>query len=52
MQTEELTMRCQRRRIAGLIALSSGLVLANGCDVTDQILATIGFAFRIVDIWV
>lgn len=45
-------MEAQRRRIAGLIALSSGMVLATGCDVTDQVLATIEFAFRIVDIWV
>ncbi|MFQ5807964.1 MAG: hypothetical protein ACE5I3_16080 [Phycisphaerae bacterium] len=45
-------MTSQRRRIVGLIALSSGTVLASGCDVADQVLATIGFAFRIVDIWV
>ncbi len=45
-------MRSQRRRIAGLIALSSGMVLASGCDMADQVLATIAAAFRIVDIWV
>lgn len=46
-------MRSQPGRIAGLVALSSGLVLATGCDdVTDQILATIEFALRILDIWV
>jgi len=28
------------------------MVLANGCDVADQILATIASAFRIVGIWV
>lgn len=37
---------------SALAALSSGgIVLASGC-VTDQVLATIGFAFRIVDVWV
>jgi len=45
-------MRAQRGRIAALIALSSGVVLAGGCGVADQILATIGLAFRIVDVWV
>jgi hypothetical protein len=45
-------MRLQQRRVAGLLALSSGLVLASGCDVADQVLATVAAALRIVDIWV
>ena len=45
-------MTPRRRRIIGLLALSSGTVFASGCDVADQILATIEFAFRIVDVWV
>ena len=45
-------MRFRQRRIAGLIVLSSGALLASGCSVTDQILSTIRFAFGIVDIWV
>ena len=45
-------MKLQRRRIAGLLALSSGMALASGCSVADQVLATIQAAFRIVDIWV
>ena len=44
-------MRSQRRRIAGLAALSSGMVLASGCSMADQVLATIELAFRIVDLW-
>jgi hypothetical protein len=34
------------------VALASGLLLASGCSVADQVLATIEFAFRIVDVWV
>jgi hypothetical protein len=45
-------MKLQCRRIAGLIALSSGVVLASGCSLADQILSTVGLAFRIVDVWV
>lgn len=32
--------------------MSSGMVLASGCSVADQILETIEFAVRAVDIWV
>ena len=45
-------MTSQRRRFAALIALSSAMVLASGCSVVDEILATIDFALRIADIWV
>jgi hypothetical protein len=45
-------MKLQRRQIARLIALSSGMLLASGCDVADQVVATIQFAFRIIDVWV
>jgi len=39
-------------RIAALLVGSGGLVLATGCDVADEVLATIEAALRIVDIWV
>ena len=45
-------MVSRRRRLAVLLALSGGTLLASGCDVADQILSTIGLAFRIVDVWV
>ena len=45
-------MTAHRRRIAGLIAMSSGTLLASACDAADQVLATIEFALRITDIWV
>jgi hypothetical protein len=45
-------MTSRRRRIIGLLALSSGTVFASGCDVADQVLATIELALRIVDVWV
>lgn len=45
-------MKSLRRRFAVLTVLSSGMLLASGCDVADQVLATIAAAFRIVDIWV
>jgi hypothetical protein len=35
-----------------LVALAGGTALASGCSVADQVLATIEFALRIVDIWV
>lgn len=45
-------MRLQLRQFARLIALSSGMLLASGCDVAEQVAATIRSAFRIVDVWV
>jgi hypothetical protein len=45
-------MVSRRHRLTALLVLSSGMLLAGGCDVADQILSTIGLAFRIVDVWV
>ena len=45
-------MRPLRGRFTGLLVVSSGMLLASGCSVADQVLSTIGLAFRIVDVWV
>ena len=44
-------MKRYNRRLLTLTMLASGALLASGCNVTDQILETIRFAFGIVDIW-
>jgi hypothetical protein len=44
-------MRILARRKA-LVALLFGSLLSSGCDVTAQVLNTIGLAFSIVDVWV
>jgi hypothetical protein len=45
-------MRGYRARFAGLLVVSSGMLLATGCTVGGQVLETIALAFGIVDVWV
>ena len=44
-------MRRWCRQIVGMLLLSGVLLLATGCDETNQIGATIELALRIVDVW-
>jgi hypothetical protein len=50
-QAEGLQMKAPRRRIAGLIALSSGMLLADGCDGVDQVRAATAAALCIARNW-